>query len=688
MKRNWIIYLDVLLILSAVAGSVYSALTPPNSLMNWFNVDDAFFYFKVAQNVVDGYGFTFDRINFSNGFHPLWMLICIGIYSVAKSDLILPLRIVVVVSGLLNAATAFLLFRFLRKRIHFWAAAAISFFWALSPSIYGGSTLLGMETGLSIFFIVLLVSMAADFMAGSYEKPVTKRQFLLLGFIGALTILARLDNLFVVATVGLFLLLKIRRIPASVLFDVIAVSLSVFIAWILRLGSEGVMQNTYTIYPMLILSVVIKPLALFFFGTYSASATQTTLQRIVRLGGAFLAACGLEFLILQLLFNLNVIKLFSYSIFVIDVALSFVFVLVVHLFFTKPSQVAARNPFSLLWSWVVKNIKPTLIGGIYYSIPIAVLVGAYMLANKMMFGTFSPVSGQVKHWWSSLENTVYARPGTLASALGLNTGGSGPWSLTTTQLYRAAESVAAWFKGVNVEIIFYLLIALVFVLFLLLMRTKRNPLSEKFYRLMLPALLAGCVVQIAYYFASGYTHTRGWYWMAESFLQVSCAALVLDGLFTWLDGLTKRVRLSPFLALLIAVSAASAQKVYLSGMTPMQVPEERQNAYLQEIHELEFHTPAGSKIGMTGGGLVSYFIKDRTIINLDGLINSLEYYEAMKVGTATQFLDEIPLDYAYGKSYMLLESDPYGGFLKKRLSEVGYIRGNEGFTLYKYIITP
>jgi hypothetical protein len=58
----------------------------------------------------------------------------------------------------------------------------------------------------------------------------------------------------------------------------------------------------------------------------------------------------------------------------------------------------------------------------------------------------------------------------------------------------------------------------------------------------------------------------------------------------------------------------------------------------------------------------------------------------MKSGTATQFLDAIPLNYVFGKPYMLLESDPYSSFLKDRLEEVGYIRGNEGFTLFKYRI--
>ena len=58
----------------------------------------------------------------------------------------------------------------------------------------------------------------------------------------------------------------------------------------------------------------------------------------------------------------------------------------------------------------------------------------------------------------------------------------------------------------------------------------------------------------------------------------------------------------------------------------------------------------------------------------------------MKNGIATQFLDKIPLNYVFGKPYMLLESDPYGGILKNRLKEIGAIHGYEDFTLYEYVI--
>lgn len=35
--------------------------------------DDAFYYFKIAQNIAAGRGSTFDGLHPTNGYHPLWM---------------------------------------------------------------------------------------------------------------------------------------------------------------------------------------------------------------------------------------------------------------------------------------------------------------------------------------------------------------------------------------------------------------------------------------------------------------------------------------------------------------------------------------------------------------------------------------------------------------------------------------
>lgn len=40
-----------------------------------FSVDDAYFYIQTAKNFADGYGSTFDKINYTNGYHPGWFII-------------------------------------------------------------------------------------------------------------------------------------------------------------------------------------------------------------------------------------------------------------------------------------------------------------------------------------------------------------------------------------------------------------------------------------------------------------------------------------------------------------------------------------------------------------------------------------------------------------------------------------
>jgi hypothetical protein len=48
-------------------------LWPPAYLA--FTVDDAFYYLQIARNLAEGHGVTFDRLQPTNGFHPLWLFV-------------------------------------------------------------------------------------------------------------------------------------------------------------------------------------------------------------------------------------------------------------------------------------------------------------------------------------------------------------------------------------------------------------------------------------------------------------------------------------------------------------------------------------------------------------------------------------------------------------------------------------
>jgi hypothetical protein len=690
MSKRLSILIQVLIVLIALGGSVYVALAPANSLMNWYNIDDAFYYYKVAQNVIAGHGFTFDGINQTNGFHPLWMVVCLTIFWLGNYNLILPLRVLAIVSGLFNAATALVLYRLLSKFLHPFASILGSLTWALLPAIYGVTTVHGMESSISAFFIVLLLYQAVRFLSREENTKVNPWQMALLGLVGALTILSRLDNIFVVASVGLFVLFRIRKISPALIYDWAALALAVVLSWILRLGSSNVEQNMYSIYPMIGIAFTVFPTVYYFFGIYDGFSQKSIRSKVIRQFGAaivnFIIMMAFEFV----LNKIGILRTYSRSVITIFAVIAFVFVLCLRLFQRKNSPSREFTPFRDFAAWVKRVWKEVLLEGIAYSLPIGVIVGIYCLFNKLFFGTFTPVSGQIKTWWSTLPNTVYSHPNTIISILGLSPIGSyGPWSLLTSRINAFTNSLLN-LVGAPDDLNSFLFILLT-VLFVFLVaaffKAENNKLAKKFFNLLAPAVFMGCLTQIAYYTTIGYAHTRVWYWVSEALVITLLGSVLLDGFLTWLGEIKPISMWAPSLVTVgIAALLMFTHVRYLKVFIPMTVAPGQETAYLNEVKQVESLTPQGSKIGMTGGGLIAYFIEKRTVVNMDGLINSADYFHAMKNGTARNFLDAIPLNYVYGNEYVVTESDPYKSILNDRLRKVGMIRGYENFTLYKYVI--
>ncbi|RME22092.1 MAG: hypothetical protein D6798_16635, partial [Deltaproteobacteria bacterium] len=43
--------------------------------------DDSFYYLEIARNIAAGRGSTFDGLQPTNGYHPLWMAICVKLFA-------------------------------------------------------------------------------------------------------------------------------------------------------------------------------------------------------------------------------------------------------------------------------------------------------------------------------------------------------------------------------------------------------------------------------------------------------------------------------------------------------------------------------------------------------------------------------------------------------------------------------
>ncbi|HRQ24379.1 MAG TPA: hypothetical protein PLF42_13205, partial [Anaerolineales bacterium] len=74
--------------------------------------------------------------------------------------------------------------------------------------------------------------------------------------------------------------------------------------------------------------------------------------------------------------------------------------------FGSPKKTSPEAP----WDEFKANWKTWLTDGAAYYGVVGGLLAVYMLFNKVVFGTSSPVSGQVKRWWGSMPVTLYEEP--------------------------------------------------------------------------------------------------------------------------------------------------------------------------------------------------------------------------------------------------------------------------------------
>jgi predicted small integral membrane protein len=677
-----------ILIVLILFTSIYTALTPPSSLINWYSSDDAFYYFKTAQNITEGHGVTFDRLGRDSGFHPLWMLICIPIFALARFDLILPLRLLVIVSGIINAATAVILFRLLVRYLSREAAMLLSMVWAFIPHIQSVTAQMGMESTINAFFVVLLIYQVSGLNAGSDDEKPGYRNILLLGLIAALTLLSRLDNLFLVAMVGLWFIFRKSQLRYLIPLHVTMIIVSVIASYYIRLkpGAEYY-QYSGSVYFMIAAALLIKLVVFYYSGQYQNPPSlavkpmgyRPIIREITRLILSVLISSAFLSLVMLGLQEIGVFSGFPRTVLIYDAVITLVGLTasrLLHFLSVKHAVV----PIKFTW-------KKWLTEASLFAAPIALLLGSYLLWNLVYFGTPAPVSGQIKHWWGSLPNPIYGQPGnSLPSFFGFPEKGNGPWSLgielVGAPLKTYAEKAGLPDDASGIVAIKWTVWALIFSAGGFLMLSNWQRFRKFFGEIAIFPLFAGCLLQVISYFGTGYINTRPWYWVIEMLLIILFTALLADALIEKIRPVVKKTYILPAIVGLIGITLFIRYNAETIDYIPMKVEPGKEQVYLWGAQGLEQATEPGSMIGSTGGGVIAYFIKDRTIVNLDGLMNNYTYFKGLQDGTASKYLDSIGLDYVYGSKYMLTNSDPYMGLFGGRLEFKQDIFGSG---LYHYL---
>jgi len=657
---------EIILITIILSIHLYAAFSDaynfPNTL---YSRDDAYYYFKVAQNITEGLGSTFDGINVSNGYHPLWMIVCIPIFAFARFDLILPLRILLMVMAGLNAATAVLIYRLVKENLSQAVAYLAAAFWAFNLYIHMTVYESGLETPLATFAIMLFIYKLSQFEKTWRTRPVTKREVATLAWIAVVVMFSRLDLVFIAVLGGLWIVFRGKPIRFLAPLDMVIIFISMTFSVAFRTGLEAY-NSIYasSAVEAVFIAMVIKLSALYFFGAYQHPRTNSVLkmlrQTLSALTISTLIVTGL-YVILNLL---GVGKNFPRSAFLLDWAISTALILAVRFaaywfgdekIKANFQQVTPIKEFQTHWKiWFSDSLT-------YYGI-VGGALAVYMFYNKIAFGTSSPVSGQVKRWWGHLQNTVYDYPAlNWPSFFGINYEWVyDAWKPAVNLLIPIAKFLRPIYPGADTVDERYYIAMLVcsLVILLILFVNARQSLCALTNMALIP-LMAGSGFQIFSYTTTAYGGAKEWYWTSQMILITLVGSLLLHLILQPLQQKINIRRSFEFISLAFCAFLAYTNAAYIMAIMRYDYyPDDK--SYTEVADYIKENTLPNEIIGMTGGGNVGYFIQDRTIINMDGLINSYEYFHALQNGEAPQFLHDQGMTVIFANT-RLLQLPPYFG---------------------------
>ncbi len=682
MKRRFP-WFEVVLGIVFLSATVYAAFSAAYNLPNrWFIRDDAYYYFKVAQNISEGHGSTFDGIHLTNGYHPLWLLICIPVFALARYDVILPLRILAIVTGLLQYGTAIILYQLIRRSISPAAGMLAAAYWLFNSYILLFLYKTGVESGVTLLLLAWLLCLVYKFDTEQAQGGQTRSRIALLGLVALLTTFGRLDLAFTVIVVGIWIVFRGSALRYLLPMDALALVFSTAAAFLLRLGFTAYYDAVASVEIMMSVTALVTLPALYFLGMYTSPSSWSPLRSFGRLVLASVGSSSMSAVILLAGSALGLMPPSSRYILLLysGLSLGLLVLIRVGVYLLKPnrSPTPEEPPMVLLRTRWRRWLSD---GAIYYGI-LAAGMAAYMAWNRLAFGTFTPVSGQIKHWWGTFVHSIYGTNATSwLTFFALNPFSDfNAWAPPTTAfsnwtnnlLYKEATGYGnpRWQQN----FVWILAMAVALVCIVLLLRKKKS-VRAMIRAGMLP-LFVGSWLQILAYNVPGYASPKEWYWVTEQVFLVILEAAMLNVGLELLSDRWRQARTLIWVFVVLATARAGyaywRDTVALNpyGGTPPNTP------YADVIPVIESATQPGDIIGMTGGGNIGYLMPSRTIVNMDGLINSYQYFQALQAGTGADYLYNSGMRYVFANPE-LLAANPYRGQYDGRLALVFHWGGKD-----------
>lgn len=244
-------------ILVGLAIRLWIAWQPTDELSWRANADDAYYYFKLAQHLGSGVGATFDGVNLTNGFHPLYALLLVPIFQYAGSDIDLGVHLALTLIALVSSVTAWPIY-LAGKYVHSPLAGTIGALTHLLNPWVVILTMTGVESAVYVCCFAWTVMVYVRWR--SHKQSL--RGIVLIGLLAGLTVMARSEGMFLLAGIILDRLVVDRHVPGrAVAFAVLSglFTTIVCLPWVcwsvfqfgspLQISASAIMLHNYAAMP-------------------------------------------------------------------------------------------------------------------------------------------------------------------------------------------------------------------------------------------------------------------------------------------------------------------------------------------------------------------------------------------------------------------------------------------------------
>jgi 4-amino-4-deoxy-L-arabinose transferase-like glycosyltransferase len=223
MKNKKVVLAAIML--AAIVIRLVVSWQPVPTLIEKIVLDDSFYGYAIAQHMAAG-SLTYNGIDVTNGFQPLWIFLIAPVYLIT-SNIYLAVNMILTIETILDALIVLLIFMLSKKIFDERTALLAAFVWAINP-LTMFQTLGGIDVTL---YIVMILATLTYYL--NIKDKLTMKNLAGLGILLGLTFLARGDGIFLFLVITAHMFYTHRKKLAIRKFALyLAVTLLVVAPWL------------------------------------------------------------------------------------------------------------------------------------------------------------------------------------------------------------------------------------------------------------------------------------------------------------------------------------------------------------------------------------------------------------------------------------------------------------------------